>query len=91
MPGIKRQSSDLQNQWTQQISCDSFAHLRVDGSLPNSSIAMEDLSPLFPSRKLGDHVVEGLHDCLVEGGEDFLQVTARHDQLAKSSVMCFAR
>ena len=39
----------------------------------------------------GDHVVEGLHDSLVESCKDLLQMTARHDQLAKCGIVCFAR
>jgi hypothetical protein len=39
----------------------------------------------------GDHVVEGLNDSLVESCKDLLQMTARHDQLAKCGIVCFAR
>ncbi len=38
----------------------------------------------------GDHIVEGLYDALVESRKHLLQVTACHDQLAKSGVVCLA-
>ena len=35
----------------------------------------------------GDHVVKRLHNSLVEGSKDLLQMTARHDQLAECVVV----
>jgi hypothetical protein len=48
--------------------------------------------PAFWGRRdpSGDYVVEGLYDALVECRKHLLQVTACHDQLAESGVVCLA-
>jgi len=71
-------------------------HLRVRSRLA-SMLGVGRLGPrrepAFRGRQFqsGDHVVEGLHDSLVEGCKDLLQMTTRHDQLAECGIVCFAR
>ena len=66
----------------------------IDARLVNGRSQWLEMAPttrcLGRPNDLGDHVVEGLHDALIESREHLLQMTAGHDQLTESGIMRLA-